>query len=272
MGKLVDESEVLLEAGLSGSVTDEEASLAMVALKRAEGAIIHHLRYDPSQQVRTEFYPQADFDSQGDREGVWEVDSSQAYLRRESRGATQELQLQHVPVRASDADGNNAIDLRIDYDGRFGARSGSFDTDTQQTEGTDFWPQYDGVDSNGYAICRDGILRSVGLWPLEPGSVKVIYVGGYTKAEIAGQSALVDASPIGDAVVAEASRRLQRALIMKKRSGVGFIAGILQSEKLGDYSYSVDTAASTRLFGSLYDIMPETKEKLHKFALYALDY
>src|SRR5690606_18761523 len=111
------------------------------------------------------------------------VDNNQAFIRRLNDSAVDELQVQHLPIRYRDKDGSNAIDLRIDYDGRGGTRSGAFAANTQQTEGVDFWPNYDAQDSSGYQLCRDGVIRSEGRWPNQPGSVRITYTAGYTAEE-----------------------------------------------------------------------------------------
>src|SRR5690606_32970226 len=98
-----------------------------------------------------------------------------------------ELQLTHLPIREFDENGENGIDLRIDYDARSGTRSGSFAVDTKKEEGIDFWPNYDAHDVVGRRICTDGIIRSEGRWPSVSGSIKVIYVAGYTSDEFRGQ-------------------------------------------------------------------------------------
>ena len=125
MGSIVDPSEVLLELGMSGTVTEEERAIATVAIQRAEGAVRRHLRYDPTQQSRTEFYPQSDY-GQTTRIGVWETSGDQAVLRRLSEASTNALLIRHIPIRAS-----TAMVLYIDYDGRSGAASGAFAASSQ---------------------------------------------------------------------------------------------------------------------------------------------
>jgi len=267
---IVDPSAVLLELGLSSSATAEEEVIVQEAVTRASGAIKRFLRYDPAQRVRTEYYPLESIRGGGGQQ-IWEANSSEAYVRRETEASSSELQVKHTPVRYSDADGNNTIDLRIDYDGRNGARSGSFAAATQKTEGTDFWPNYDGNDSDSIQFCSDGVLRSIGLWPLEPGSVKITYVGGYTDDELAGVDAILDASPIVDAVVQEAVLRAKKALLINSKNGAsGFIAGPLAGERLGDYSYQVDVVSARMFFGGKYDLQPETKNKLQEFVNYGV--
>jgi len=263
MGNIVDISEVLLELGLSGSVTEEERAIAQTSLVKSEGAILRHLKYDPVQKVHTNYFPQMDF-AQKNRIGVWEADDNQAFIRRLSEAASDELQVQHLPIRETDEDGNNPIDLRIDFDGRSGTRSGTFAIGTKKTEGIDFWPNYDSEDSNGTRICKDGIIRSIGRWPSVAQSVKIVYVAGYTPSELHGQDSLIDASPILDAVLDEAQRRFIKAFSRFKKSKAGF-TGPFKSEKLGDYAYQLDTDILSRLVGGSFDLLPETKEKLVDF-------
>lgn len=258
MGRIADLSEVLLVLGLDSSITEHERAVADWSLNRAEAAVRRCLRYDPVKTSRTEFYPLRDF-SRGSREAVWEATSTEAYIRRLSEASTNELLVLHVPVRSSPA-----IDLRIDYDGRGGTRSGSFATSTKKVEGTDFWPNYDMVDSDGNSVCRDGIIRSEGRWPVNAGSIKIVYTAGYSAEELHGQDSVIDASPILDAVVVEASRRAKSVFLNKKSTRVGWTAGAFSSENLGDYSYSVGITgqALDRLFGGKYDVLPETVDKL----------
>lgn len=257
MGSIIDVSEVLLDLGLSSSVTDEERAIVNAAIGRAEGAIKKHLQYDPVQRTRTEFYPQMSLNlNRGP--GIWEVQGGSAIFQRASIGATSELQVQHIPIRS-------ITDLFIDYDGRSGTRSGAFASDTAKTEGVDFHPNYDGLDDSGASICRDGLIRSLGLWPTEAGTVKLISIAGYTLVELHGQDTLVDAASIGEAVVDEAVRRAKKAFVNKKKTRVGFAAGPVSGERLGDYSYTINTAVMNRMFGGTTDLLAETVLKLSDF-------
>jgi hypothetical protein len=170
--------------------------------------------------------------------GIWEVNNTSAYERRLSQAVTDELQIKNLPIRS-------ITDLRVDYDGRFGKRVGSFSDGTIWVEGTDFWAQWDHQDSDGNPICMDGIIRAEGRWPDIPGSVKVTYVAGYSQEELHGQDSVINAYPIVDAVIDESVRRVHKAYSrMKKRAG---FVGPLASEGMGDYNYSRDTSAITRL-------------------------
>lgn len=259
MNTIVDISELLIELGLSSSVTEEERAIAQTALTRAASAVRQYLGYDPVYAERTEYYPrqQANY---LDSEGVWEADANSAILRQTVEGASGQLQLQSLPIRS-------ITSLRIDYDGRAGAKETAFGDDTEKTEGEDYWPNYDRVDSDGQKVCSDGVLMSTGAWPNSPGTVKVVYYSGYTQAELHGQDTIIDASATLEAVLYEAVRRVRRHYSLRKSTRVGFVAGTITSENLGDYSYSVDSASAAQLDrgGSL---TPETKEKLSPFLNY----
>ncbi len=255
---IVDISEVALEMGLSSSITDEERALITMGIQRAEGAVIRFLGYDPSQRTRTEYYPSLDPHYQ-ESEFVWEVNDTQAYQRRLASAATSELQMKHLPIRTS-----TAIELWLDYDGRSGTLSGAFSD--KKAEGTDYWANYDGYDSDGNKICRDGILRSIGTWPTTPNSVKVTYVAGYSAKEFRNQDTLVFAGGIWEAALDEAVLRCKRALALnKKKTRIGWAAGPLTSERLGDYSYTADASVAQKLFGGQWDLQGGSVQKLREY-------
>lgn len=256
MKPLVDPSEVRILLGLgTDNLTDEESVFIHICIQAAHGAIRRHLKYDPVYDERTEFYPLRDV-SAGNVEAIWDVTETQAYQRALNDASSSILMVRHIPLRS-------ITSLKIDYDGRSGTRQGAFGSETAKVEGDDFWPNYDGIDSAGNKICRDGIIRSAGLWPLSPGSVKIVYYGGFKKEELRGQDSIIDASPIWDAALNEATRRFHQNYVRKKHLLSGF-TGPKTSERLGDYSYSVDSALLQRLVGG-NDLAPENMEKLDSF-------
>jgi hypothetical protein len=264
MPNIIDISEVLLEMGLVND-TDFQRAVANTSITRAEGAIKRFLGYDPVQRTRTEWYTNRDFQSVGRGEAIWNIAGNQAVLERLAEASTRKLQVQHIPVRS-------VTELRIDYDGRSGTSSGAF-SEAAKTEGVDFWPNYERQDDDGNTVCSDGILYSFGRWPLEPGAIQMIYVGGYSKAELHGQSLTVDASPIIDAVINEAVRRALKIFTGQESSalgGTGFTPGPVVSERLGDYSYQLGGGGSRgtttdRKVGGASDLLPETREMLSDF-------
>jgi len=252
---IVSSEEVQQEMGIS-SATAMELAIIQTAIKRAERAVKRYLRYDPVKRQRTEFYPRGPVTASGWVR--WEASETEAYLRRYGTGRADELILQHIPVRNIDY-------LYVDYDGRFGQQSGAFSDNTLKAEGTDYWLSFDMLDDSGKGICFDGILRCAGTWPAEPGTVKVVYTAGYSSDELRGNLSIIDASPIWESVLEEAVRRAKKALTQAKASGIGHFPGILVSESLGDYHYSVDVATARSLFGGVWDVSGATRERLSPF-------
>lgn len=267
---IITSDDVKQQLGLDTPSSTQNAIIAS-SIKWAEGSVRRYLRYDPEQKQRTEYYPTADLTS-NQRNSIWEASESVAYLRYEVGGQNNELLLRHLPVRSIDA-------LYIDFDGRFGTKSGAFNSETLKTPGTDYWARFDGVDDNGSSICRDGILISHGLWPDEPGSVKVVYTAGYSEDELGGSGILVDASPIYQAIVFEATRKAKQTILLASGAGssvggsLGFTAGQISSERLGDYSYTLSSTSSASsssggaagLYDGTKDIAYETMDMLADF-------
>lgn len=254
MAGIVDTSEVLINLGLAETVTENERSVVQSAITRAEGAVKRYIGYDPVQRTRTEYYPQADLGgSYG--EGTWIVEGNSAVLRSNSRASTSELFVQHLPIRSISS-------LAIDFDGRSDTQANAF-TDVK-TEGTDFWPNYGKVDSSGNQVCLDGIIRSIGRWPTNPNTVKIVYTAGYTEDEFHGQDEILDASPIWDAVLSESIRRAKQAFAQAKQR-FGFAPGMLGGERLGDYSYTLHPNSVNTLFGGINDLLPESQQKLSDY-------
>ena len=255
MSPIVDISKVILDLGLASSISETDRALAAEALAEAQAAVLRHLKYNPLLSSHTEFYPQSDLRRAG-RTSVWEVSDTKAYLRTLSDASSDDLQLIHIPIRS-------ITSVYVDYDGRYGSRSGAFPASSLRTQGDDYWADWDGLDSQGNKICYDGILRSEGVWPDLGGSVKVVYTAGYTMAELMGKDSVLDARPIYDAIATEAVR----GFLTKKSRGSHGIAGFtgpLTSENLGDYSYTTDSALMGKLIGGR-DLLLETIHKLQNF-------
>lgn len=256
MSKLIDISEVLLEMGLTDSVTDVQRAIISQQMRRSTGQVIRYLGYDPVQATRTEYYPQSDYGGMG-QQLIYDVNASSAFQRRLSGGATDQLQLKHLPIRS-------ITTLAIDYGGRSDTVSGSF-TDVK-SEGNDFWANYDLVDASGNKVCTDGILYSEGLWSSAPGSIKITYIAGYTEDELRGSDPVIDASPIWDTVLSETVRRAKYMLSTSYSANRGgFVVGTIETEKLGEYSYSVATNTTNRTSSGIYDLLPESKERIDSF-------
>lgn len=248
-------ADVLLEMNISDT-NQRAVALAEKSLKAAEGDIKRFLQYDPASRTHTEYLPRADANQNG-RVSVWEVNSTSAFQRDVSGGSGDTLQLKNLPVRS-------ITSLNIDYDGRFGQKTGAFAASTLKTEGEDYWLASEEVDSQGNSVSLSGIVYSHGLWSNTAGSIKVVYVAGFTEDEFRGNSGILDASPVWESVLDETIRRMKRTyLLEKKKTGIG--QGPFASESLGDYSYSASGAAQDRILGSSSSLLASTVDKLLPF-------
>jgi hypothetical protein len=94
---IVTADEVAAELGIASPTSIQQAVIANAIIKTT-GAIRQYLGYDPILQQHTEYHPQQPFQSQISR-GIWEVLENRAVLRQVAESATNEMQVQHLPVR-----------------------------------------------------------------------------------------------------------------------------------------------------------------------------
>lgn len=269
MTTIASEAEARASLGLMSTITDEERAMLNLFLPEAEGAVIGHLGYDPVQRSAVEYYPRADPSGGiGVVGSAWDVDSNhrraELYGVRGRAPIFPTLQLERLPVR-------DVTDLRIDYDGRFGQQTGSFGNASQKTKGTDFWME---TDQPNY--CPTGCLFANSQWPMEPGTVRVTYLAGYSPDELQGRAtttktedgiittARVNASPIKRAVLLTVSTAMQKWASLKK-SKTGWKPGGLSSEKLGDYSYTVGGTSAQTIAGLKVELPGTAIEILEPF-------
>jgi hypothetical protein len=239
---IVETCEVLRHLGMSETDDDVDLAIVQTAIVRAEGFVRSILQYDPVYASRTEYYPQDETNKSGHRLLIDLEDYGEGYLHSITISST-ELQLRYLPIRS-------ITSVHEDTSGRFGTKTDSFASDTELESGEDYWGNFTILDASGNGVCKDGILRRSSSWPDTPGSVKVIYSAGYSAEEFSGSDPVVDASPIFDAVLSEALRLAKTGLSFWKKNEVqGHLPGVVVSEKMGDYSYQLDSRSSSILFG-----------------------
>ena len=132
-------------------------------------------------------------------------------------------------------------EIRADYLGYAGDRSGSFDSTTIITSGVDYFIDWDEV-----GLCRSGIVYRTGPnWPPLPRSVKCTYTSGFTAAELDAEYNFVKFAVIEETVM--------RFKLAKTRQGTGS-DGVypVKSESFGqEYSVTYSDAAQKYYPGSL---------------------
>ena len=255
---IVTNAELKVALGLAASATDAQEALIDLVLPGAHSSVAEFLCYDPEQGSRTEFLPVIGADEHASVADLWRSDGTRAFRTRESQGV-ELLQVATLPIRS-------ITNLYEDYNARHGANTGAFAAATELTEGEGFWPEYDGVDSDAASVCRSGLIRRVGgAWPTIPGTVKVVYVGGYDADELNGTDTAINARPIKDAILMTAMKAFREMTILGKQDH-GFAAGPKSSERLGDYQYSLASSPGVVAAASMgIDLTAQAMAKLQRF-------
>jgi len=235
----------------------------------AEGAVRKYLGYDPEQKSHTERLPRQ-LKSGGPgfyANDVVDIVGSTAVWKSSVGGDT--LQLTHIPLRA-------ITTVHVDTSARFGDASGAFPDSTLWTQGDDYWVEWE--DEH---LCLGGMLYSYANWPFETGTIKVVYTGGYSAAELAGNQSAndsaggvytnesIDATGIAHAVLVTIAHAIHTWQQLKKDSRVGFVPGTIQSERLGDYSYTLGPG-SANIAGAATSLPSEAEQLLQPFLHYGL--
>lgn len=271
---IADKSELKVMLGLYESITLEEEAVLLLLHGSAEDAVKKHLGYDPEQFRRTEFYPRVEtFNPQNNlgAGGYWDRSGSSAIFRpnRTSEGGV--IITERIPLR-------EIHDLRVDWNAKAGQSTDAFAANTAWTEGEEFWGDYEQA-----RYAESGIIHSHGSWPNEPGTVRIDYTAGYSRLELSGladettasdtysqiSNARVDASGIKRAVMLTVVRAFQNWSSNKKNTKLGMFAGVLKSERLQDYSYTLGNAAES-LASGLTRLSPEAEESLEKYVHYGI--
>lgn len=264
---IITAAEARIVLGLSSSITDADRGLLEMLLPMVNAAIAKELKYDPEYKLHSgEFYPRAEVPlREGGARGTWDSNGTVAFFQPHDRGMV--LQLQHLPIRSVE-------ELKVDYNGGFGTKAGTFGASTIQVEGTDFYQDLmkSGFNATGHLFSYTG-------WPVEPGSVKATYYAGYTAWELSGAAGNtdetdpetettcsgIDASGIKAAALKTMLKAFKTFKANQKSAQAGFAAGPLTSERLGDYSYTADAGAAAAITGLMVSVPPEAKDDLEPF-------
>lgn len=271
--QLITEADVRVALGLESSYSEAERALVQQVIAPSIQAVVDHIGYDPVQSESVEFYPRGDFSPRAPTAVSYDVDEAGTVaVPMAAGGVGSSLQLARVPVR-------RIASLRIDHDGRFGSNPTAFGAD-KELPSSDYWLELEQAD-----LCRSGLVLSRSRFPSEPGTIRVQFVAGYSRRELAGvaretmeevidgvteyTSAGVNASPLVRAARMTAVRAFLAQHARRKSVLVGFAAaGALTSEKLGDYAYTRDAAAAAAMVGESISLSGEAMDLLEPFVHY----
>lgn len=145
-------------------------------------------------------------------------------------------------------------EVREDPAARFGQGSSDFGASTVLTAGTNYFLE---LDRSG--LSRAGRVHRVnGAWSSAPGTIRITYVAGFTKAELADEFAYVKQALLED----------MQAKFMALRSQRSAGGGPVKKESyVGDYTVEYDTGRASAAMSELSD---GTKAKLQPIRRIAL--
>lgn len=288
---IVTEAELRVQVGLEANITALDQSVLQAMHAEAESLVAAELGYDPEQKEHIEYYPRHLPDGGlgygfEEFEVVDRMGSSAVmgqWINGSSRTLGRTLQLQHLPIR-------KVLSVRVNCDGRFGAtdvledqtdESGDpVDNEFEWELGEDFYPEFERPN-----LSLSGCLLTRRCWPLEPGSVRVKYIAGYSPAELNGRvdadavsveegvgiysTAGINAAAIKRAVVLTVLKGLHTQQAAKRDDDKGFDGGtVYQSETMQDYSYtrpSESASTASQLTGLTMRMPAEAIQALATF-------
>lgn len=275
---IVPESDLRYALGLENP-TDMDKGRLLMARQIADSIVAAHIGYDPQQRVAVEYYPKyattPSATQGGGSTGTWDTNGIRAIFRPDESGLA-ELQLARLPVRS-------ITSIFEDTDGRFGQQAGAFGPETLIQPGQDYWIEWS---QDGYG--ESGLLHRVGRWLPEPGSIKITYRAGFSRTELDGQATAPSVSDDGEITTAGVNaysiKHAANLIALKafktfKVQGfqrvAGFVAGVITSEKLGDYSYQIGSGGGAGSGGAgltsmQVDIPPESAMALQPYVNYGI--
>lgn len=223
-------AEIRVYLNKAASITDAELALLNMLHPLVESAVKVYLQQELERTTYTEYLP---IGTATERDGLLrDADDISVHGSRVIiNGGTDRssfLQLKHLPVSAT------GIEIREDTGANAGQESESFGDSTLLVQGEDYFLD---VDDPTNGISRSGIVHRIGAWPTEPRSIKVTYLGGFTSAQFAGSLA----GALKLAVITEVANRFWETRSKQTTRGIG----VIQSERIGKYGYSIGSAGST---------------------------
>lgn len=211
--------------GVSIDDNAQEYALLDQLRKYVEMAARKFVRHGIAQATYTEFQRKTDIATRDMGNASWELIGSKVYNTTYESYQGEYLQLDNVFARS-------ITTLHEDSNARFGAGSGDFGASTLLTNGTDYHLELDSS-----TMSRSGRVVRIGRsWSSRPGTIKIVYVAGFTAAELNDEYSFVKMALLEDIAEKFNMGRSQRA------SAFG---PVKKETYFGDYQveYAVDTKA-----------------------------
>lgn len=249
---IVDLSEILTKLGLGSGVTNQQLGLLNMVHAECEQAIKDICGIQIEQATYTAILPATPALRPRDQFlDPIETVNGRAVVSYGHFTTGNILKLPETPVRSITA----VYEDRLAFGGQF---PGAFASGTLLTQGIDYWLDYEyvGFSQTGH------LKRIVGAWPGIERTVKVIYVAGYSPAELNGDPAAlpVTALPIKEAVLSSVVLSYNASLNLQEGE-----PGTITRKRLGDKNESYNVSES-----GLRIIIPKSaRQRLRRYISYS---
>ena len=246
MATIATRAEILTYLGKAASLSDADAALLNMLLPLSDAAVKNYLQTSLNYSQHVEFLPIGQPVIERDdivepilRDGVVTLTSNVP-------PGSDAIQLKHTPVYLA------SLEIREDVGAWAGQAASAFGDGTILVSGRDYYLDVDDAELN---LSRSGLIYRFGRWPTEPRSVKVTYYGGLNAEKLNGMW--------GDVKLAAIIAAAHAFQIAKARMGPDG-GGPVNSESIGEYSYSRSAAFVSEASGGGFDLPAGAKQLLFK--------
>jgi hypothetical protein len=164
------------------------------------------------------------------------------------------LRLKNYPV-------TSITSINEDTQAKFGTATNAFPSGSLLTEGSDFFQVLEQDNWNRWGeVIRDNLC-----WPVEPGSIKVVYTAGWTQDQLRGHDSDPDktASDLHMAILQAIVENYTEIISM---GGKGGQSGPIKRERFVDEEYEYDTTHG----GFSTFLSTDIKQKLRPYKRFAM--
>ena len=220
---IISRAEAQTVIGKANSITNADLGLLNLAMPIADQALKTWAGYSLEQATYTHFLPARSRNATASGIAFYDRVGDKAIAVPNSQTRSK-LLLPETPVRS-------ITSIHQERNAYAGQASGSFESDALLVANTDYWLDLDEV-----GLAKSGIVYRVSTWPNQPRSIKVIYLAGYTAAELGTGIA----ATIKLAAMMTFSHVFNSLRQEQSSEGVGTVL----SERLGDWSATYDKGAT----------------------------